>query len=357
MLLFGVVTPATAKYFGVDTSAVEADWKGAPDASKAGLYASRLGATAERMDVSWKWVQPDATSTLRFGKYDTDYDAITANGMRPIILIHGSPFWARPNTNCKTKHCPPDNAHLDEWATFAGAVADHFENRDPLHPTLAIEVWNAPNTDGWWSVPGGPDPKAYAAVWSWAANAIHKADPGLTVITGGVGPNHFKDTSRDLSITTFLNGFYDTVNRKVLEAQDGLGLHSYPSKQDLEQPYLSARFTKVIQEARAVRDVRDPIGDQRQIWLTEIGATTTGPDAMSQPDQAKGLVLAMDRVEHMDDVAIGMIFTLIETKYSSTAPQEKGYGLLERGDNGALIPKLAYCWLAQWAGKPKPPAC
>src|SRR5256885_13324144 len=67
---FGVLTAQASafSYFGVDTSAVEADFDDAPQAEIASQWASNLlcptacdsstGQKVLRMGISWKWVQP-----------------------------------------------------------------------------------------------------------------------------------------------------------------------------------------------------------------------------------------------------------------------------------------------------------
>ena len=351
LLLALSMAPAEARKhprFGVSTSAVESDWRLAPRPGKAARYAKRMGARVDRLDVSWKWVQPKpGVQNMRWDRYDKHVAAIRRAGMKPLLMIHGSPYWARSNSRCRTKHCPPDVNHRDDWATFAGAVARRYGD-DHL---AGIEIWNSPNTAGWWSTPGGPDPRAYANVYAWAANAIHRQAPGVRVLFCSCGVGSSGQSRTDMTISAFLKGFYANVSRTILQhPRDGLAIHAYPSKKDMTTHFQS-RFLRVVAEARGARNIGDVLGSDRKIWITEIGMTTTGPDEVrfTPEEQARGLVRAVKKLWWSHDIAAELVFTLVETKPNAKNPQEHGYGVLTPVTRRILLAKPAYCRLAAWS--------
>jgi hypothetical protein len=136
------------------------------------------GAGWLRLDVDWPTVEPEA-GRRDWSAVDRVVDAARDRDLRVLGLLAYTPEWARPPGT--TTHAPP----LDPaaFAEFAGAAAARY--RDTVD---AWEVWNEPNLPDFWEP--RPDPAAYAALLAPTAAAVRAADPGTTVLTGGLAPAH-----------------------------------------------------------------------------------------------------------------------------------------------------------------------
>ena len=343
-VLAGLATPAHAvQYFGFSTSANRNDLDNTPAPGVVAKLGKQGGAEVMRMDISWKAVQRHGPGDARWGQYDHSIAAMRERGIKPLIMIANAPDWAAHPSCANEAHCPPAADHLPDWATFARRVANRYPG------AAAIEVWNAPNTFAWWPISGsGPDAAHYARVWNWAATAIHRADANTPVLFGSLGiAGGNENPNSDTAIPNYLPVFYRNLDRRALRSFDGLSIHPYPSLAELDE--FSGRFLTTIRQARAVRNQHDP---GRKLWVTETGMTTTGSFGVSERNQARVDVRAMDYLAAQPDVAATIIYTLIEAKWNSQAPYEKGYGIVAR-EGGTLTPKQAFCAFARRAGTPR----
>lgn len=129
------------------------------------------GAEINRLTISWADVDRDR-NVQDWTIYDRRIASIEAAGMQPLIILQGSPSWARTGLHCNSRPvvCPPDDAHMANWERFAYQVATRYPN------AAAIEVWNEPNWYGSWPTNGGPDPERYARMFRLASGAIKFVD-------------------------------------------------------------------------------------------------------------------------------------------------------------------------------------
>lgn len=170
---------------------------------------ARVGARIDRIVISWADVEARLDANGRAVQDwfvpDRRIRAIENAGMRPLIIVTGSPKWAHndPLMPCHGRpvFCPPVPAHLDDWQRFVYDVTRRYPR------AVGIEVWNEPNLLGCWPRNGGPDPAAYAELFTKAAGAIHFADPTMPVLIGSLVYFH-EDQQRGLSIPTFLRRFF-----------------------------------------------------------------------------------------------------------------------------------------------------
>ena len=269
---------------------------------------------------------------------------------RPTRVTRGSPsILNSPPLVCRGTLCPPARWRLDEWGDFAAAVARRYPD------AAGIEVWNEPNHAGAWQTAAGPAPARYATLFERAARAIHAVDPGLPVVIGSVGFTHSSaGAPGDMTIPRFLEGFYDAVDRKVLDPAVGLGVHTYPSPEETDELLPDGQFATVMSQVRGVRDSRDP---GRLLWVTEFGASTSAMGdggTLTEEDQASAVLDGLAELESAADVRAALIYTVVD-RPPHESPAEKGYGLVERGPGFA--PKLAYCEVAAERGEPRPAGC
>src|SRR5436305_2720884 len=139
---------AAARWYGFnDNSTLSHDLTPVQDAR----LLAETGANSARLTVDWTWVEP-TEGRLDLSMYDPIYNALIASGIRPLLIVTGSPQWAWPPawefpacTSGQPCHVPPDPLEDGDWERFVASVAARY----PL--AAGIEVWNEPNLRGFWA--------------------------------------------------------------------------------------------------------------------------------------------------------------------------------------------------------------
>ena len=308
---------ASARFFGFnDNAPLTHDLTIEQDAN---LLAS-AGANSARITLDWTWVE-HAEGTLDLRLYDPIYAAWLSRGIRPVLILTGSPRWAWPPWwtwpdldycfNGEPCHVPPDPSKDGDWAHFAAEVAKRYP------AAAAIEVWNEPNVRGFFAT--GPDPVRYTQLLRLAHGAIKKVNPSMPVLGGSLASvlSDQRETE-GYGIEPFLYDMYRAGARGLM---DGLSIHAYPH-QGLAADVLAA--------VGAARRLRHGV----PLWITEVGASTTGstdPDTSGGYDDARQaalLGLVVRALIGMPDVAAVYIHTLADPRAIPPESPERGFGLL-----------------------------
>lgn len=291
---------------------------------------ARAGARTARFTVNWGLVEP-ARGRREWGTVDPQYARAVVAGQRPILMLLDAPEWARGGVSCPDgPGCivPPAPAFRDDFAAFAAAVAQRYPEM------LAIEIWNEPNLSLFWR--GGPDPAAYAALLQAAHGTVKRARPGLPVLGGSLA-NAASDLDGAMSLESYLRALLPAAGG----AMDGLAIHPYPYGASPAAAY------------RAITIARDLLAQARlslPLWVTETGATTSGPAPVTGTQQAHVLGRVVRYLRRQIDVRAIIVHTLIERAAAPQTSTERGFGLLDAD----LNPKPAWCALARAAGGSKP---
>jgi hypothetical protein len=255
--------------------------------------AAALGARQARMFVLWASVEPAAPSGGAH-RYDQSilqrYDQIVArlnrNGMKPVFVLTTSPPWASGSSNYATP--PKDPA---TFAAFAGDFAKRYAGK-----VAAYEVWNEQDSADFWST--GPDAGGYTALLKPAYGAIKAADPSARVLAGPLTGNNYP----------FVEQMYAAGAKGSF---DGLSVHTDTACLDrgpdvlYRDPAFGNRVGRFsFLGYREVRAVMLAHGDDKPVWMTELGwsSTTTRcargsfagqkPAGVGEAGQARNLKLA-----------------------------------------------------------------
>jgi polysaccharide biosynthesis protein PslG len=145
----------------------------------------------------------------------------------------------------------------------------------------AWEVWNEPNTEGFWQ----PEPNArnYAQLLKGVSTAIRGADSSAFVILGGLAAVS-TETGR-ISQTDFLSRVSQLGGNRVIDA---VAYHPYT------YPYLASEsrqersaWSRIDATSVSLRSVLGQYGTPNlPIWITEYGAPTKGPGQVSDGTSA-----------------------------------------------------------------------
>jgi hypothetical protein len=239
-----------------------------------------IGLSWVRADADWSWLEPEQ-GTFNWAPLDQEVQSIEAAGMNADLIIDDTPPWAR---NSAADQLWGEPASASAYATFAGEVAARY---GPMG-VKTYEIWNEENTQLFWYP--APNPSLYTSMLKDAYAAIKAVEPNATVLSGGLAPAA-DDGAGDIAPIEFLQDMYADGAQGSFDA---LGDHaySYPTLPDTEEPY--SGWSQMDQTSPSLRSVMVANGDgNKQIWITEIGAPSAGPDGVGTAAQAEEVTQAV----------------------------------------------------------------
>ena len=202
------------------------------------------GAKLVRSFVSWNTLT-GGTRDLQISKYRGFADKAAARGMRVLLTVTGAP---QPQ---------PTPA---QYAAVVADLATQLQGRN-----VAYEVWNEPDETTFWH--NGPQPAEYAAMLKAAYPAIKGADPAAVVLVGGLTGNNFE----------FVDALYANGAKGSF---DGVGVHTDTAclTTDPREYYREPSGRIGRYSFTGYREVRQSMlnhGDDKPVWMTELGWATT----------------------------------------------------------------------------------
>ena len=312
---------------GFNNNAVD---HGVADAEGAAAALAAVGAEVDRVQISWAKLEP-RPGHYEFGPYDEIYAADLEVGVRPLFNLAFAPPWAAASTFCDAAlpncHMPPAPEHYGSYARALAALAERYPR------AAGLEVWNEPNGPYFW-VPAA-DPEAYATLLESAYAAVKEVDPAMPVAGGS--PSSSPPGQPGLLVAPeFL--------RRVLAAgggaaMDAVSVHIYPEPQDTTVITAESELEEIV-------DVLEEFGVSKPIWVTETGASTSGPGAATEAEQSTILLRLSELFGRSEEVEMMLVHTLFDPPYAPESV-EPGFGIVDP-DSG---PSEAYCDLARlWGG-------
>jgi len=304
------------------------------------------GAKQVRFFVRWSDFEPasaadftprgQASRTPIPSALETNVDKVLAAGATPIMVVLGAPAWAASGKR-------PRNP--DEYAAFIGELAEWLAvKRKAGQPSPAYEVWNEPDSAEFWGET--PNPDFYTAMLRGSYAKIKAGDPGATVLTGPTTGNNF----------AWIESLYA---RGAKGSFDGVAVHTdiacsvaAPDAFYREPGGRLGQFTFL-----GYREVRASMlanGDDKPIWMTELGWSTTNggptscvrgesagrkPSGVDEANQAAFLTKAYQCLANDPYVVAAAWFTLRDVQGEPLSSELGNYGLVRR--DGSAKPALA----------------
>jgi hypothetical protein len=235
---------------------------------------------------------------------------------------------------------PPDPA---AYARIAQELAGALKG----HGVFAYEIWNEPDDAPYWAP--APSPAAYAALLKAAYPAFKAGDPSAAVATGGLVGNDYD----------FLQALYDNGAKGFFDAvgvhTDTACLTTDPREYYRESDGRIGRFS--FTGYREVHYTMLANGDDKPIWLTEMGWSTTEaicnngaragtkPGGVSVALQADYLAKGFGCLQNDAYVTEAMVFSLADID-SSSPDDSRRFGLTDQW----LNPKPAFTTFQGAAG-------
>ncbi|MGV0853115.1 cellulase family glycosylhydrolase [Mycolicibacterium phlei] len=265
------------------------------------------GVRSARIMLPWAGIQP-SPDAWDWGQADTIINAANARGIAVVALLNSSPGWATGGAPAIT--APP--ADPQTYADFAGTFAARYAGR-----VAAYEIWNEQNAVQFWAVPQGPQPARFVELLKAAYPAIKAADPGATVVAGGLAPtiNFFSLT---MNPVTYLEQMYAAGAGGYFDA---LAFHPY-----LFTPDAKARFSGgrggagplgLYDQLRARMNSNGDGG--KQIWATEFGESTTDVDENVQAERIRDFIVTW---RSLPGAGPAFIYTTRDRATGSSNPQD-----------------------------------
>lgn len=264
-----------------------------------------LGTHWVRVFADWPDLEPapGVFSSSWLYDYEQLFRELPA-GTKVLVDVVDTPQW---ETGSSDPHTPPANP--EDYAAFAGGLAQRWSGR-----VAAYEIWNEEDNSSWWT--GGPNPGAYTALLKATYPVIKAADPGATVVLGGMTGNDYP----------FLEGVYAAGGKGSFDA---VGVHT-DTACDVNAPsfFIRQMDGRMIPDSflayREVHAVMLANGDDKPIWMTELSWRTTGAtcdegafagqkaEGVSEAQQAEYLAQAYHCMADDSYVQVALWFPLLD---------------------------------------------
>jgi polysaccharide biosynthesis protein PslG len=322
----GVPAPAPA----AQTAGVQIHplWDGVSDARVAAQLdrVAATGAGLVRVDVGWASLEQEGKgqwSRWHLGRLDRLVGAVRARRLQLLLTVFGTPCWASTAPDELRQGCQGD------WwdrGVQAYAPRDPRDYADALSflvrrygPGIDWEIWNEPNHSEFFIAPDRP--AAYAALLRKAHDAIKAADPGATVVGG--------------SLSRADAGFTEVVYQHGVQGTfDVWSVHPYAGGRSPLDPGGGTELPSYAQGVPAVREVMLRHGDDKPLWLTEVGWNTSavrgGSDwanGVDERTQADYLDLAF-RLARLWSYVDAVVWYALEDRSADRDVPQANYGLL-----------------------------
>ena len=298
---------------------------------------SDLGAAWVRVEFRWNEAEPSSKGSYDqsiIARYDQAIDTARASGAKVLVFVNGAPRWASGSRVPMTRPQSPS-----DYADFLRFVATRYKGK-----VSAWEVWNEENTQRFWST--GPSAASYVPLLKAAYPAVKAVDPDALVVFGGVSQNDYPFI--EAAYAAGAKGYFDVM-----------AVHPYPGANPPESTWYSNG--RVAPNAfTGYREVRSSMlaqGDDKPIWLTEFGwsTTTTETWGVTQAQQADYLTRAYRVLESDPYVAAAYWYNLRNNFWDNDADTwETQLGLM-RTDFTHKLSYDAFKTYQPGAGGPAPP--
>ncbi len=333
--VLAAASPAQAAAPGLNVS----DYNDAP-------VALAKGAKQVRFFVRWSDFEPNRASEFTATRGPSNptpltdglrvnVDRVLAAGATPIMVVLGAPAWAASGKR------PRDP---DEYAAFIGELAQWLgDKRKAGQPSPAYEVWNEPDAVEFWGE--APDPAFYTTMLRASYAKVKAGDPGATVLAGPTTGNNYGWI--EALYAHGAKGSFDGVSVHTDTACSVVGPDSFyrdPGGRIGQFTFLGYREVRATMLAN---------GDDKPIWMTELGWSTTNggptscargvsaqkkPSGVDEATQAVYLAKAFRCMANDPYVVSAAWFTLRDVPGESQASETGNYGLLRR--DGGVKPAL-----------------
>ncbi|MFY2791615.1 hypothetical protein [Rhodococcus sp. MALMAid1271] len=268
-----------------------------------------IGASWVRVVVNWAAIET-TPGVFDWGNTDRVINAARAQGYSVLAVLGGTPGWAQGGIASPLPGAVPLDAGT--FGTFAGAAAAHLGDR-----VDSYEVWNEPNIPTFFAP---VDAVRYTSLLRAAYPAIHKADPGATVLSAGLATT-MNVGAWTVAPVTFLQQMYAAGAGGFMDA---VALHPYTFPFTVENDP-NGQWAQVDQAYGTMMANGD---GGKKIWITELGAPTgNSPMAVTEDAQAAIIGSSLSKASSLPYIGPVFVHSLRDSGLDP-ADAEQNYGLL-----------------------------
>ncbi len=179
-----------------------------------------------RKDLRMADISP-TKGTWNWGQYDSWIDHVVAKGMRYLPIVYMLPSWMNGNSDDKYQPTNPQ-----DYADWCATAAMHLWTHGVTH----MELWNEQNWGFWKPTPSRT---AYVTMANLAADAIHAAAPGMTVVAGGVSTadTQYQAGQKSVTVNGVVYNSPEFGSNCTLDIYGKLGLYQHVDAVGIH-PYL-----------------------------------------------------------------------------------------------------------------------
>ena len=288
-----------------------------------GIVATGAGYT--RIDLDWRWIQPDGPATYDWQVAEPAINAALAKGLKVIALPTYSPGWANGNTG-NMQSAPVNDTYFYNLCYQAGL---HYLPKG----ILDWELWNEANGGGMTVTnyvnrvlkPG------YNALRA-AATSIGINPNTINIITSGPQPAATDINNMVYAQVDWVKGIYSNGGKNYFNT---VGQHPYcwPLDPSTESPYNWFKKTPELYDVMVAN-----ADANKKIWVTEVGwPTHTGTNSSSETNQALFLQKAYNMWNSWSWSGLFLVYNYWPDTTDAADP-EKNFGLVR--NNFSAKPSL-----------------
>jgi hypothetical protein len=226
------------------------------------------GITSVRLPMNWADIEPEARD--RFAPdwewFDEQVALAAEHGMTVFPFLWGTPEWVSPRLGGE----PVASARQRrEWVRFLrGAELRYgphgrFWRENKQLPDLPVRQWEIWNEENIVTFSREPDPERFGRLIAISGRLLHRADPGSTVILGGLFGRPLQ-VPPNIPSPTFLAQLYRIPG--IEEDFDGVALHPYVAD--------AGAMEAEIESLREIMALNDDA--ETPLYVTEMGWGSAG---------------------------------------------------------------------------------
>lgn len=291
-----------------------------------------------RVDVGWAALEGGKKgewNAYHLGRLDRAVAKADALDLKLLLTFWTTPCWASSAPASVKQDCrgnwssrgvqlyAPNRS--EDYADALGFLVGRYGTR-----VAGWEVWNEPNSEDFWRSPGPVTD--YVDLVKAAYRSAKAADPRVPIAAGALMHADFAWTEK-------------LYARGIKGHFDAFSIHPYSEDRSPLRSFSEYKNVSFVDGIPAVRDVMTRYGDERPLWLTELGwSTTTVRDApawingVSETMQARYIAEALDQAKNWDYVDVIILYNLVD-KGSDKSSLQDNFGLVRT--DGREKPGLA----------------
>jgi len=297
-----------------------------------------LQARWAKISVNWRYAEPVKGGSPEGDAYlatvDRAVNLLRARHIHVLADVNRSPEWASGNTD--SAYPPQDPADL---GNFMHTMAAHFAGR-----VDAWQVWNEPNHPLPW--PAGPSAADYVPLLKAGYAGVKQGAPGTPLVFGGLAFSDYAYLESAYAAEPNLGDYFDVM---------AVHAYSYKLPPEAVKTGSDGRLTKDTFSAYSeIRKTLLAHGDDKQIWLTELGWATCAANTDwcldSEQTVASYLTRAYALLKQAPYVHVALWYNLRNDYWDNDGPSwSDQLGLLRTN----FSPKPAY-WAFRAVDRPPP---